>query len=262
MDRATDFASKLTRLRQKQESSFTPIFLHRPLAILFLLPTADLPFVTPNLLTTLSVLLRFVVAYLILPERFGGPAESMATLIWATVLWHLGGVLDAMDGTLARYRGKGTAFGRYYDKISDRVIALCLVLALALRPFERTGDVLPLVLAMVYVSLTGTTSTAKWIEIGIRAEQGNGKGAAADPGERPAPARSFGQWVLYLLWSLRTIFVVTEMDLPLWGSLAVLFAVEPWLFYYLGAFIVPYALGTLLIRGRSIYALDRKPPVT
>lgn len=249
--------ARLQKLRQKQENSFTPIFLHRPLAILFLIPTADVAWITPNRLTTLSVLMRFVTAWLILPERFGGPAPSLAALVWAVALWHLGSVIDAMDGALARYRGQGSAFGRYYDKISDRVISLALVLGLALRPYDRSGDILPLVLGMLYVSLTGTTSTAKWIDLGIRAELEVSQ-AAKDPLEREAPKRTLGQWLLYLLWSLRTIFVVTEMDLPLWGSIAVLTGREPWLFYYLGLFIVPYALGTLVIRGRALLALDAR----
>lgn len=247
--------ARLSKLRQKQENSFTPIFLHRPLAILFLIPTADVPWVTPNRITTVSVMMRFVTAYLILPARFGGPVPSTANLVWAVALWHLGSVLDAMDGALARYRGQSSAFGRYYDKISDRVISLVLVLALALRPFDRAGDILPLVLGMIYVSLTGTTSTAKWIDLGIRAELKLGADAK-DPLEREAPRRTLGQWLLYLLWSLRTVFVVTEMDLPLWGSVAVLTGYEPWLFYYLGLFIVPYALITLVIRGRALLKID------
>ena len=117
---------RLARLRQKLELSFMPIFLHRPLAILLLIPTADLPWVTPNRLTTVSVLLRFAVAALLWPEAWGGPADS-AALIWTAVaFWHLGCVLDAADGTLARYRGESTLFGRYYDKISDRLVTLAL----------------------------------------------------------------------------------------------------------------------------------------
>lgn len=249
--------ARLAKLRQKQENSFTPIFLHRPLAILALIPTADIGWITPNRITTVSVLMRLVTAYLIFPERFGGPRGSTATLVWAVALWHVGSVLDAMDGALARYRGQSSAFGRFYDKISDRLISLVLVLALALRPFDRTGDILPLVLGTIYVSLTGTTSTAKWIDIGIRAEL-KLESSASDPLEREAPRRSFGQWLLYLLWSLRTMVVVTEMDLPLWGSVALLTGREPWLFFYLGLFIIPYALITLFIRGRSLVQLDQQ----
>ncbi|MCH2111033.1 MAG: hypothetical protein MK135_17075, partial [Polyangiaceae bacterium] len=56
---------RLARLRQKQESTFTPIFLHRPMAILLLIPTADIPWVTPDRLTTLNIILRVVAAFLI-----------------------------------------------------------------------------------------------------------------------------------------------------------------------------------------------------
>lgn len=251
--------ARLARLRQKQETSFTPIFLHRPLAILFLIPTADLAFITPNGITTVSVLMRLVTAWLMLPHRFGGPVESTATIVWAIVLWHLGSVLDAMDGALARYRGKGSALGRYYDKVSDRVLSLALVLALASRPFAETGNVLPIFLGSIYVSLTGTASVAKWIEIGIRADMGIA-GGAADPEEVEAPRRTFLDWAKYLLWSARTVIVVTEVDLPLWGTLALATGKETWLFYYLGAFIVPYTLGALFVRGYRIHQLDRPKP--
>jgi phosphatidylglycerophosphate synthase len=248
---------RLARLRQKQETSFTPIFLHRPLAILFLIPTADVRWITPNGLTTVSILMRLVTAYLILPEAFYGPEESPLTLWTAFALWHLGSVLDAMDGALARYRGLSTAFGRYYDKVSDRVISLALVLALALRPLAATGDVLPLILGAIYVSLTGTASVAKWIEIGILADLKVG-GGAADPEETDAPKRSLIDWAKYLLWSARTAPVVTEVDLPLWGSIALVTGLETWLFYYLGAFIVPYTLGALTVRALRLRRIDRE----
>ncbi len=245
--------ARLARLRQKQENAFTPIFLHRPLAILFLIPTADLPWITPNGITYVSILLRFVAAYLLWPAQYGGPEASTAGLVWAIVLWHLGSVLDAMDGALARYRGKGSGFGRYLDKVSDRVVSLSLVLAMALRVLARDQDPMGLVLGMLYISLSGTNSTAKWIEIGIRADA---RADAADPGEVPAPERSLLDWLKWGLYSLRTVFVMTEMDLPLWGSIAVATGKETWLFAYLGAFIVPYTLGNLVLRGYRIHRLD------
>jgi phosphatidylglycerophosphate synthase len=247
--------ARLARLRQKQETSFTPIFLHRPLAILFLIPTADVKWITPNGLTTVSILMRLVTAWLMLPHEFHGPRETTATMVIAALLWHLGSVLDAMDGALARYRKTSSALGRYYDKVSDRVLSLALVLALTLRPLAHDGDVLPLILGAIYVSLTGTASVAKWIEIGIRADM-KLDGSAADPEEVGAPKRSFLDWVKYLAWSARTIVVVSEVDLPLWGSIAFLTGTEKWLFYYLGAFIVPYTLGALFVRGYRLHQID------
>jgi len=247
--------ARIARLRQKQETSFTPIFFHRPLAILFLIPTADLAFVTPNGLTTVSILMRVAAAWLMLPEKYFGPVESAWTLWGAFALWHLGSVLDAMDGALARYRGLSTAFGRYYDKVSDRVISLALVLALTSRPLAESGEIFPLVLGAIYVSLTGTASVAKWIEIGIKADM-KIPGGAADPEEVAAPKRSIGDWLRYLAWSARTAIVVTEVDLPLWGSIALVTGKVSWLFYYLGAFIVPYTLGALFVRGYRLHRID------
>jgi phosphatidylglycerophosphate synthase len=249
--------ARIARLRQKQENSFTPVFLHRPMAILLLIPLADVPWITPNRLTTLSVLMRVLVAYLIWPESLGGLHETPA-LVWTAIgLWHLGSSLDAADGTLARYRGAGSQFGRYYDKVSDRLITLCLVLALSARVFEQTGQVHFVLLAMVYVGLMSATSVAKWIDLGLQFEMNRNAQKVADPWERPAPARTPLQWAAYLVWSLRYAFVVTEMDLPLWGSIALLTGREDWLFYYLGAFSVPYALYTVFDRGRNVVRTER-----
>lgn len=247
--------ARIARLRQKQETAFTPIFLHRPLAILFLIPLADIRWITPNRITTVSIVMRLVTAWLILPERFYGPHETTGVLVAAVVLWHLGSVLDAMDGALARYRGVSSALGRYYDKVSDRVLSLALVLALGLRPVAHAEELLPFVLGAIYVSMTGILSSAKWIEIGIKADMNVG-GGAADPEEVAAPRRTLREWLRYLAWSARTVVVVGEVDLPLWGSIALLTGTEKWLFYYLGAFIVPYTLGALFARGLRLHRLD------
>ncbi|MCA9601383.1 MAG: CDP-alcohol phosphatidyltransferase family protein, partial [Myxococcales bacterium] len=133
---------RIAKLRQKQESSFTPIFLHRPLAILFLIPTADIAWVTPNRITFVSTIMRFITAALLWPEAMGGIHETPATLWTAILLWHLGSVFDAMDGALARYRGTSSAFGRFIDKVPDRMIALALVLSISARAYVETNEVL------------------------------------------------------------------------------------------------------------------------
>src|SRR5690606_31489114 len=139
---------RLARLRQKQESAFTPVFLHRPMAILLLIPTADLAFVTPNRLTTLNIIFRLVAAYLLWPVELGGPQGSLASTWAAVIVWHLGGALDAADGALARYRGAGSEFGRFYDKVSDRLVTLVMMLALVSRAFFATNELTYVLLGM------------------------------------------------------------------------------------------------------------------
>ncbi|MCA9528978.1 MAG: CDP-alcohol phosphatidyltransferase family protein [Myxococcales bacterium] len=251
------YRARLARLRQKQESSFVPIFLHRPMAILLLLPIVEVKWVTPNRLTTASVLMRVVAAAMLWPAAWGGLADTPAVLWGAAVLWNLGGAVDAADGALARYRGTSSAFGRFYDKVSDRLLTLCFMVALSGRAMIATGEVRYVYIAMVYVAMMSASSVAKWIEIGIVA--GRGDGDAGDPSERSAPARGLVGWLKYWLWSLRTVFIMTEMDLPLWGSIAVLTHRETWLFHYLAVITVPYALITVVLRARRLYLLDRPP---
>ena len=143
-------------------------------------------------------------------------------------------------------------------KVSDRLITLCLVLSLSARVYERTGQVHFVLMAMVYVGLMSATSVAKWIDLGLQFEMNRNATKVADPWERPAPARTPLQWVTYLVWSLRYAFVVTEMDLPLWGSVALLTEHEDWLFYYLAGFSVPYALYTVFDRGRKVARTERE----
>src|SRR5205814_1234514 len=81
------------------------------------------PWVTPNLLTTLANLAKLAGAALILPDRHG-------PTIAAVVLLQFGLLFDHLDGTLARYRRTGTAFGAFYDKLSDAITWLPICLAI------------------------------------------------------------------------------------------------------------------------------------
>jgi len=244
---------RLARLRQKQETTFVPIFLHRPMAILLLIPLADVQWITPNRLTTVSILMRLFVAYLIWPESMGGPVESIGILWSAIGLWHLGSALDAADGTLARYRGQTSLFGRYYDKVSDRITTLSIVLALSARVYVQTQEVFYIMLAMIYVALISATGVAKWIDLGLRVELQESNRNVSDPNEVPAPQRGLRDWLYYIFIRMSFAVVVTELDLPLWGSIAILLHREDWLFIYLGFFIVPYSLFALFKRGYCIY---------
>ncbi len=247
---------RLAKLRQKQESAFTPVFLHRPMAILLLIPIADWKFVTPNGLTTANILMRLVAAFLLWPVQLGGLAPSLALTWTAVILWHLGGALDAADGALARYRGQGSAFGRFYDKVSDRLVTLVMMLAIVSRAFYATDELIYVLLGMAYVAVMSATSVAKWIELGMEAERATAK--AADPQEVEAPERSFGDWLIYLGKKFPNLLFVTEMDLPLWGSVAVLLGWEHWLLVYLACTSVPYGLVAIARRARRVWLWDQE----
>ena len=248
---------RLAKLRQKQESAFVPALLHRPLAIAFLVPTADVAAITPDRLTTVSILMRVAAAALLWPVELGG--WDWGPGLWLAVfLWHFGCVLDAADGALARYRGLSSSFGRFYDKVSDRLITLVMGLALGARAYVDTQNVIYPLLALLYIAVHSSASVAKWTELSIVSDPGE---KAVDPLEVAAPRRSAGAWAKFLAKRLWAGFYVSEVDLPLWGSIAVLVGWEPWLLIYLCLTAVPYAMMIIIRRGRRVYALGDERPV-
>ena len=67
--------------------------------------------VGPNALTTVGLLLTVTSAFVIASGR---------PVLGALVLF-LGGMMDALDGTVARVTGRSTPFGGFYDSVSDRI---------------------------------------------------------------------------------------------------------------------------------------------
>lgn len=67
--------------------------------------------VTPNMVTVLGVVLSAIAALL---------AASGHAYV-GLVLFMAGASLDALDGSLARFSGRCTEFGRYLDSVCDRV---------------------------------------------------------------------------------------------------------------------------------------------
>jgi CDP-diacylglycerol--serine O-phosphatidyltransferase len=90
-------------------------------------------YLLPNLFTSASLFCGFFALLRTLQEDF----HSAAILIIAS------GILDGLDGKIARYTNTTTRFGVEYDSLAD-VIAFCLVpgvlvFAWALEPFGRWG---------------------------------------------------------------------------------------------------------------------------
>lgn len=249
--------ARLRKLRQKQEVTFTPLFLHRPLAILFLIPTADIPWMTPNRITLVSVVMRMVVAVLLWPAEWGGPVLSTAELWGVILLWHFGTVLDAVDGALARYRGLSSVFGRMIDKVSDRIVTLCLFLPLAARAWLETHDPHMFLLAMTYLTTSGAASLSKWISLGLETQLQGTAEKVKDDYENEAPSRTPGEWARYLLKGLAAAVIFTEMDLPLWGSIALLTGRTDLLFWAFGVAGSAYALAVVVRRTFMLYRAER-----
>lgn len=67
--------------------------------------------VTPNVLTTLGILLTAVAALFV---ARGDPIIGAWLLV-------AGGLMDTFDGAVARARDRATPFGSFYDSVSDRI---------------------------------------------------------------------------------------------------------------------------------------------
>ncbi|PKN41404.1 MAG: CDP-alcohol phosphatidyltransferase family protein [Deltaproteobacteria bacterium HGW-Deltaproteobacteria-18] len=86
----------------------------------------------------------------------GGLAAGVLTLGWTVLflllLW-LSGLLDAVDGTLARQNGLASRAGAMLDIVCDRVVEVLVILAFGLRFPEARLELLVLCAAII-LSLT------------------------------------------------------------------------------------------------------------
>ncbi len=66
---------------------------------------------TPNTLTSLGLVLTLASAWMIVEGR----------LLLGGFILNLGGIMDLLDGPVARARGRSTEFGAFYDSTADRI---------------------------------------------------------------------------------------------------------------------------------------------
>lgn len=145
-----------------------------------------IPF-SPNTLTIVGFLIT-IVAALVIPKnlRLGG------------ILILLGGIFDALDGVVARTRGKITQFGAFLDSVLDRYSDAFLFLAISWYFIEKSN------LTGAYLSL-GTLVGAFLISYARAKAEGLGESCHTGIMERPeriillAFATITG-WLMPVLW--------------------------------------------------------------
>lgn len=74
------------------------------------------------------------------------------TIIAAILLW-LSGYLDAVDGAIARSNNTSSSFGTLLDIVSDRIVEIGMIIALALR-YEQVRLELIILLSCILMSMT------------------------------------------------------------------------------------------------------------
>ena len=156
--------------------------------------------VTPNMLTTLGLVLTGVAAVLVATDRpmLGG---------WVLVA---GGLMDTFDGAVARAQGASTPYGAFYDSVSDRLSDGIILVGLAwwLRP---SADLFGLVLVALVTSQVTSYVRAKAEAIDLDCTVG-----LLERAERAIllmAALIFHQWILTpVLWILAIGGTVTVVQ--------------------------------------------------
>ena len=90
-----------------------------------------------------------------------GAAAYLRQPVIAVVLLWLSGLLDAVDGTMARMTGKSSLFGAVLDVVSDRIVELCVIWALALLHPQSLVALLGLV-SSILLSMTVFLTTGMY----------------------------------------------------------------------------------------------------
>jgi len=156
-------ATKLERLweTKTKDDEWWASFFASPLAVLFNWVVVEWKFLTPNRLTSLSFFVGFIAAGLII---CGGTTN----FVIAAILLNLSFVFDCMDGQMARYRGISSAFGSYYDKVSDNIKIFLFFSAAGFAAYKQTHDVTVIFLAFTGVSFYYLRGYVKYLNMSLQ----------------------------------------------------------------------------------------------
>ncbi|SEG34327.1 CDP-alcohol phosphatidyltransferase [Thermomonospora echinospora] len=130
----------------KGRDAWWTVFLVDPVAIRLALPIANRTSITPNQLTAVAFAFGLAAA-----GCFALAAPGWLAL--GALLYHVGFVVDCMDGKIARLKGTGTTFGAWLDFMLDRVRDSLCAVALTGGQYARTGQVAYLYAGMAVLAL-------------------------------------------------------------------------------------------------------------
>jgi phosphatidylglycerophosphate synthase len=93
---------------------------------------------TPNQITSIALILRFMTMLLFFNDYF----------IIGAISYYIAYVLDCVDGPVARLTDQTSEFGRYFDHISDLVGDILILCALA---YSQGLFLSPIILSMIFM---------------------------------------------------------------------------------------------------------------
>jgi phosphatidylglycerophosphate synthase len=241
------FAERRRLLRSRFNSEWWSIFFGGPIGNFLNALIADVRWITPNSLTVLGFLCKMVACPLLLWRH------DLA----AIVLLQLNTVCDCMDGSLARYRGTSSVLGSYLDKVTDAIGMVAVTACVGLRVFQDTGDLN----AFLAVAFAGVSHVIRgyvyWVVSHIEASRAVAKRSAGVDDRvdfRDLPLRA--RLMLYVK-AFPRIFVFAESDLYFWIGLGFLGGWAREICYLLGGATAVWFVIVLVVRTRTVLAIDR-----
>ena len=118
---------------KKQKDGWWASIFSGPVANMLLHFIADVKWITPNCVTTSSLLLCVIACGFIANGR------TLFLMIGA-ILVQFVFILDCLDGQLARYRSMQSNFGAWYDRVTDRIKDFLIYFSIAFGHFAVYGD--------------------------------------------------------------------------------------------------------------------------
>ena len=234
--------ARLRRIRNIQSSEFYSRLVMRPLSILMMLAVADWKWLTPNLVTTAANLTKLAGAVFLFTDHHAYAWE-------AVILLQVGCLLDHLDGTLARYRATGSAFGAFYDKVSDAVTWIVISGAVGWAAYKDTHDIRLPMLAMAAAYALLILGYMKWIVMAAN------KRSPAIPAVDP-PTRTPLQWLGWFGSSLLRAFRFEEIDLFFWIGVGVIIGRLDYLVWLLAISQAAQLAIMMIMRGLQMRAID------
>jgi phosphatidylglycerophosphate synthase len=239
-------------LAEIREKTYKPVdawwtvALVDPLASRLVRLVAPYRWITPNRLTGVAMLLGLGAAVCF-------ARQSPGWLIAGALLFHVGFIVDCMDGKIARLNGTGSLFGAWVDFMFDRLRAIICAAALMGGQYARTGEVVYLWLATAVVSLD-LLRYLNSAQMGkVRAVIRQERPVVAEPAPAPPRGTEYGRRRLKSL--LRSRRIRTHLVSGIEFEMAV-FIIGPLTGWVIGTTVVAGALLTLF-ELRLVYYLWR-----
>lgn len=121
----------------------------------------------PNMMTLARLMLLPVVVGLIWPG-----VETRHTAFWASIVYLVAGIMDVIDGAIARHMQQVTALGKFLDPLADKLFYLVTLIALLQLPGSWIPPWVVMVSLARELAITGLRGIAAGEGIVIAAGEG------------------------------------------------------------------------------------------